>query len=78
MPLIALTMRPLVGLPLRDWVGHVNMVASHTIYPGCNSWYLGANVPGKTRVFMPLLGFPAYVEKCDAVVAAGYAGFELA
>ena len=54
------------------------MVASHTIYPGCNSWYLGANVPGKTRVFMPLLGFPAYVEKCDAVVAAGYAGFELA
>ena len=62
----------------RDWVGHVNMVASHTIYPGCNSWYLGANVPGKKRVFMPLLGFPAYVEKCDAVVAAGYAGFELA
>ena len=62
----------------RDWVGHVNMVASHTIFPGCNSWYLGANVPGKTRVFMPLLGFPSYVEKCDAVVAAGYAGFEVA
>ena len=57
------------------WVGHVNVVAGRTIFPGCNSWYLGANVPGKTRVFMPLVGFPAYVEKCDAVVAAGYAGF---
>ena len=61
----------------RDWVGHVNTVASHTIFPGCNSWYLGANVAGKTRVFMPLVGFPAYVEKCAEVVAAGYAGFEV-
>ena len=59
----------------RDWVAHVNHVASQTIFPSCNSWYLGANVPGKTRVFMPLPGFPAYVEKCEAVVAAGYAGF---
>ena len=58
------------------WVGHVNQVANRTIFPGCNSWYLGANVPGKTRVFMPLLGFPAYVEKCDEVIKAGYAGFE--
>ena len=62
----------------RDWVAHVNTVASQTIYPSCNSWYLGANVPGKTRVFMPLPGFPAYVEKCEAVVAAGYAGFAYA
>ncbi len=60
----------------RDWVAHVNHVASQTIFPSCNSWYLGANVPGKTRVFMPLPGFPAYAEKCEAVVAAGYAGFE--
>ena len=62
----------------RDWVGHVNTVANHTIFPSCNSWYLGANVPGKTRVFMPLLGFPGYVEKCEAVVAEGYAGFAFA
>ncbi len=61
-----------------DWVAHVNSVAAQTIYPSCNSWYLGANVPGKTRVFMPLPGFPAYVEKCEAVVAAGYAGFACA
>ena len=62
----------------RDWVTHVNQVAAQTIYPSCNSWYLGANVPGKTRVFMPLPGFPAYVEKCEAVAAEGYAGFACA
>ncbi len=60
-----------------EWVGHVNAVASGTLYPGCNSWYLGANVPGKTRVFMPLLGFPPYVERCNQVAANGYEGFEL-
>jgi cyclohexanone monooxygenase len=62
----------------RAWVGHVNGVANQTIFPGCNSWYLGANVPGKVRVFMPLLGFPAYNEKCKAVAAAGYEGFAFA
>ena len=59
------------------WVDHVNELADQTLYPSCNSWYLGANVPGKTRVFMPLLGFPPYVEKCTAVAEAGYDGFEL-
>jgi len=57
------------------WVEHVNAVADKTLYPNCNSWYLGANVPGKTRVFMPLIGFPGYVRKCDEVKAAGYEGF---
>jgi cyclohexanone monooxygenase len=61
-----------------DWVEHVNMIANVTLYPSCNSWYLGANVPGKTRVFMPLLGFPPYVERCNQVAADGYDGFELA
>jgi cyclohexanone monooxygenase len=59
------------------WVAHVNDVADLTVYPRCNSWYLGANVPGKPRVFMPYLGFPTYVEKCDDVVAKGYEGFTL-
>lgn len=59
-----------------DWVMHVNELASGTLYPsGCNSWYLGANIPGKPRVFMPYLGFPAYVTKCDDVVADNYRGF---
>jgi len=61
----------------RDWVAHVNEVADSTLYPRCNSWYLGANVPGKPRVFMPYLGFPQYVEKCNQVAAAGYEGFRL-
>jgi len=60
-----------------DWVLHVNELASHTLYPTCNSWYLGANVPGKPRVFMPHLGFPSYVERCEEVVAAGYEGFSI-
>jgi cyclohexanone monooxygenase len=59
------------------WVEHVNAVAGLTLYPTCNSWYLGANIPGKTRVFMPLPGFPAYAAKCDDVVAHGYEGFVL-
>ncbi|HWP66200.1 MAG TPA: NAD(P)/FAD-dependent oxidoreductase [Candidatus Limnocylindria bacterium] len=58
------------------WVAHVNEIADATLYPTCNSWYLGANIPGKPRVFMPYLGFPAYVEKCDQVAKNHYEGFE--
>ncbi len=54
------------------WVEHVNAVADTTLYPQGNSWYLGSNIPGKPRVFMPLLGFPQYAERCDAVAAKGY------
>jgi len=60
-----------------DWVAHVNEVADSSLYPRCNSWYLGANVPGKPRVFMPYLGFPPYVEKCNQVASRGYEGFRL-
>ncbi|MDH4074995.1 MAG: NAD(P)/FAD-dependent oxidoreductase [Acidimicrobiia bacterium] len=58
-----------------EWVTHVNAVADRTIFPTCNSWYVGANIPGKPRVFMPLLGFPAYVDKCNEVAATDYPGF---
>ena len=61
-----------------EWVAFVNAVADMTLYPSCNSWYLGANVPGKPRVFMPLLGFPTYADKCTEVAANGYEGFVLA
>ena len=61
----------------RAWVDHVNGIAALTLYPTCNSWYLGANIPGKARVFMPLLGFPDYEVRCNEVAAAGYAGFEV-
>ena len=59
------------------WVTHVNEVADNTLAVTCQSWYLGANIPGKPRVFMPLPGFPPYVEKCEEVVANGYEGFVL-
>jgi len=59
------------------WVAYVNAVASFTLYPGCNSWYLGANVPGKPRVFMPLIGFAPYAVQCADVAADGYRGFVL-
>jgi cyclohexanone monooxygenase len=63
-----------------DWVAHVNDVAAGTMYtaPSCNSWYLGANIPGKTRIFMPYVGgYPRYRERCERVAAAGYEGFVL-
>ena len=50
-------------------------VANRTLYPSCNSWYVGANIAGKPQVFMPYVGFPAYVEKCEAVASGGYSGF---
>ncbi|MGI3783608.1 MAG: flavin-containing monooxygenase, partial [Janthinobacterium lividum] len=60
------------------WVDHVNLVASYTLYPRANSWYMGANVPGKPRVFMPYAGgVGAYRKKCDEVAAHGYEGFAL-
>jgi cyclohexanone monooxygenase len=61
------------------WVAHVNEVADATLYPLAKSWYLGANVPGKPRVFMPYVGgVGPYRDMCDAVVANGYEGFALA
>jgi cation diffusion facilitator CzcD-associated flavoprotein CzcO len=62
-----------------NWVSHVREVAGGSLRSTCSSWYIGANVPGKPRVFMPYIGgFPAYVQKCDAVAANGYEGFALA
>ena len=57
------------------WVAHVNAVADRTLMPSCNSWYVGANVEGKPRVFMPLIGFPDYSRTCDDVAVDGYRGF---
>jgi cyclohexanone monooxygenase len=60
------------------WVQHTNEVADSTLYPLANSWYVGANIPGKPRVFMPYVGgMTAYKKKCDEVAAKGYEGFVL-
>ena len=61
-----------------EWVHHVNQVADGTLYPLANSWYMGANIPGKPRVFMPYVGgFDRYKRRCDEVAAKGYEGFTL-
>ena len=60
------------------WVAHGAEIADASLRVTCNSWYLGANIPGKRRVFMPYLGgFPAYVARCEEIVAKGYEGFRL-
>src|SRR5262249_37747223 len=60
------------------WVAHVAEVASAPLYPRANSSYMGANVPGKPRLFYPYVGgVGAYRRICDAVAARGYEGFAL-
>ena len=60
------------------WVEHVNEVAKQSLRSTCSSWYVGANIPGRPRVFMPYIGgFPIYVEKCNDVASNGYEGFVL-
>ena len=58
------------------WVAHVNEVAQGTLYPQANSWYMGANIPGKPRIFMPYIGgVGVYRRICNEVAAKGYDGF---
>ena len=58
------------------WVAHVNEIADATLYPQATSWYVGANVPGKPRVFMPYVGgVGKYREICDQVADDDYRGF---
>jgi len=61
-----------------EWVQHVNEVGHLTLYPQANSWYMGANIPGKPRIFMPYIGgVGVYRQKCDEVAAKGYEGFRI-
>jgi cation diffusion facilitator CzcD-associated flavoprotein CzcO len=61
------------------WIDHVDAAARRTVLLTCNSWYLGANIPGKPRMFMPLAGgFPQYADRCAEVARHGYEGFVLA
>ncbi len=59
-----------------QWVSHVDDVAAATLFPTANSWYVGANIPGKPRTFTIYVGgFGIYREKCFEVAANNYAGF---
>jgi len=58
------------------WVDHVREAGEATLFPRANSWYVGANVPGKSRVFLPYVdGMVAYRDKCDDVAQNNYDGF---
>ena len=58
------------------WVDYVNQSGDATLFPQANSWYVGANIPGKARVFMPYVnGLKVYRDECDAAADDGYAGF---
>lgn len=59
-----------------DWVEHVQKTANMTLFPKANSWYMGANIPGKPRLFMPYIGgVGAYREICEKVIDNNYHGF---
>jgi cyclohexanone monooxygenase len=53
-------------------------VAAGTLYPQANSWYMGANIPGKPQIFMPYIGgVGVYRQICNAVAAKDYEGFAM-
>ncbi|KQW69953.1 cyclohexanone monooxygenase [Methylibium sp. Root1272] len=58
------------------WCQHVTDVGNQTLFTQADSWYMGANVPGKPRqILLYLGGFPAYKATCEDIVAKGYEGF---
>jgi cyclohexanone monooxygenase len=63
-----------------EWIEHATSIVAATVLmdPSCNSWYNGANVPGKKRMYMGYTaGIPEYRRRCDEIAAAGYTGFTL-
>jgi cation diffusion facilitator CzcD-associated flavoprotein CzcO len=64
----------------QEWTEHVSSLVAGTVmtHPSCNSWWIGANVPGKKRLYMSYAGgLPEYRQRCDEIAAAGYKGFRL-
>ena len=60
------------------WSAHLAAIAADTLFPRADSWYMGANIPGKPRVFLPYIGgFGTYRELCNEVVEKGYEGFSI-
>jgi cation diffusion facilitator CzcD-associated flavoprotein CzcO len=63
-----------------EWIEFTTSLVEPTVlvHPTCNSWYNGANVPGKKRRYMAFTGgIPEYRRRCDEVAATGYPGFDL-
>ena len=60
------------------WMEHLNELSGYTLFPLADSWYVGANIPGEPRAFMPYIGgVGVYRQKCAEVAASGYEGFAL-
>jgi cation diffusion facilitator CzcD-associated flavoprotein CzcO len=60
----------------KAWGDEVNGIASFTLFPRTDSWWTGANIPGKPRYFSAYLGGSIYYQRISDVAAGGYAGFE--
>ena len=71
------------GRPTDPWLGpdildHVAELANQTLFPRAQSWYMGANIPGKKREMLVYPGgLPFYLQNCKETADAGYAGFVL-
>ena len=59
------------------WTAHISEIAEMTLFPQAESWYMGANVPGKPRQLLNYPSVPMYMELCKASAADGYSGFAL-
>jgi cyclohexanone monooxygenase len=60
------------------WVAHNQELAEATLFPTADTWYMGANIPGKPRIFMPYIGgVGPYRQICNNVAAKGYEGFAM-
>ena len=57
------------------WAREVDGFANRTLFPQTDSWYTGANIPGKPRQFSVHVGGPLYFERLTEVASAGYEGF---
>ena len=61
-----------------EWAEHTSQMADMTLYPQAESWYVGANIPGKPRAFLAYVGgVGVYREICDQIAQSGYHGFEV-
>ena len=62
----------------KEWAEHTAQLAGMTLFPKADSWYMGANVPGKPRMFLAYVGgVGAYRLICDQIAATGYHGFDV-
>ena len=60
-----------------NWRNEINDIANHTLYPQTNSWYMGANIPGKPRQFLGHLRGSQYFDRLEEVSKSNYQGFTL-